>query len=554
MEQAEILRFLIGLLALIILPILLSPINIFFLLRIRKVMLKKIKILMSKNVDHDNIEFIDNQDLKEIPAKTNLKFLRFSSNSQIVEASSIRNKKVSLFRRSDHKRLLIEFLFVILYFLVVNKLLEDFSSLSKYIGDLLQSTNREFLKWGTTYNYILMISEFAQYFIFFIKCIGVWLFLKFIESFYQYGADKNWVLYGIKPLWKFVSYLFVSKWKFPLYFMLIISGIGILVSAMIIIPSFPENYELSLEYKNMSINDIEFNLYIYMLIFLVVGIVHFFIIYQLLLKNRNQTNIKLLILRVFGQYELSQNLFTKLGRYWQRFGSFFTVIDGSFYQVAWKKKYNSNIGIYIFISLVLFIIFSTSGMNIEEKIGKSSISNFLAILAFFSLFSPLIVIYYYNARKIKKDVISSEDKLNQRLQKLQKWPKKLDNNFKEVPVLCYNDTWRMAVEKLSKYSDTILMDLRGYSETNKGCEYEVNFLFDHVPINKIVFIADLQSVELIEQLLTKQWKMLLESSPNLTLKETKAIIYVSQDRKETYKETQGILDTLYNSLMIPSPQ
>jgi len=527
-----------GLVTLVLFIIVLGPIYSFFLYRIRKNILKRIDKLMSINVSQDQI--INKRQLKEIPATSKIQFNKLNVDSHLLEASSNRSKAVYKIRKTYHKRLLLEFVFLFLYFLIIY----DFTT---YVYDIYYELSLEYqtiqnraliekdlnslselaiMNWPLL-NYTEWIYNFASLFLLTIKILIGWLALSFIGSYYRFSAYKNKFSNAIKPLWNVIAYLIVAKWRFPLYFVLVI--MGFLLSTLTLIHS----------------HDLDGGGYLFnrTLLFIAIFTVHLITYRLITIRSRKQSNIKLLILRVFGMYKVSQNIFTKLATYWQLFGSYFTIVDKSFYQVYWKQKYNSNIGVFVFFTLTMFSVFGMLGSKIDQR-TNSSISAIFALLAVFSLIFPIIYIGRYNKRKIKRDIINSSNNLDERLEKLIVRPKNIDHSFKEVPLLCYNDTWKMAVDKLSKTVNIILMDLRGFSETNAGCEYEVNFLFDHVHIDKIIFITDSNSVATIEALLIAQWEVLIETSPNLNLNNPKLNIYVTENLKDRNIETQGILDAI----------
>lgn len=78
----------------------------------------------------------------------------------------------------------------------------------------------------------------------------------------------------------------------------------------------------------------------------------------------------------------------------------------------------------------------------------------------------------------------------------------------------------------------------------KGCEYEVDFLFDNVSIEKILFITDQQSISTIKNLLIGRWEMLIETSPNFKIINPKVQIYMTSGNKYNDRETQDIIDIL----------
>ena len=55
---------------------------------------------------------------------------------------------------------------------------------------------------------------------------------------------------------------------------------------------------------------------------------------------------------------------------------------------------------------------------------------------------------------------------------------------------CYDNTWRMVLRRLASGSDAVLMDLRGFSPWNAGCKFEIQELFNLIPLARVVFVVD----------------------------------------------------------------
>ena len=65
-----------------------------------------------------------------------------------------------------------------------------------------------------------------------------------------------------------------------------------------------------------------------------------------------------------------------------------------------------------------------------------------------------------------------------------------DGRFRVNEVYCRDDTWRPALQALIDASDTVLMDLRSFSNVNAGCVFELEQLVSRLPPEKIVFVYD----------------------------------------------------------------
>ena len=65
-----------------------------------------------------------------------------------------------------------------------------------------------------------------------------------------------------------------------------------------------------------------------------------------------------------------------------------------------------------------------------------------------------------------------------------------DGRFRIAEFFCHNDTWVPALRALLKRSDAILMDLRGFSQSNKGCLLELQELAVQRRIADTIFVVD----------------------------------------------------------------
>ena len=154
----------------------------------------------------------------------------------------------------------------------------------------------------------------------------------------------------------------------------------------------------------------------------------------------------------------------------------------------------------------------------------------------------------YEYRRIDREFIRSQEDLQGRLARLDAHPLQADFTFKGMPAMCYDNTWRIAVSEFVKRADALLMDLRGFSGERKGCEYEVDFLLDTMPINQILFMVDSESDrDLVRRLITDRWAELRTTSPNLDLPDPTARLYVSGEQDGG--DVQGLLDQLLAGAM-----
>jgi hypothetical protein len=69
--------------------------------------------------------------------------------------------------------------------------------------------------------------------------------------------------------------------------------------------------------------------------------------------------------------------------------------------------------------------------------------------------------------------------------------------------------------RLADESDAVLMDLRGFGAANAGCVFEINAIFELVPLSRAMFAVD-QSTDhgFMRRTMRQAWSQVKERSPN----------------------------------------
>jgi hypothetical protein len=118
------------------------------------------------------------------------------------------------------------------------------------------------------------------------------------------------------------------------------------------------------------------------------------------------------------------------------------------------------------------------------------------------------------AGRLQRRFIDGPDTLEQRLREIDQ-RRDVDGRFRIGGFFCHNDTWQMVLRRLVKDSDVVLMDLRGFSQSNRGCVFEINELLDVVLLRQIVFVADRTTDEsFLAQVFADAWASVTKASPN----------------------------------------
>jgi len=80
---------------------------------------------------------------------------------------------------------------------------------------------------------------------------------------------------------------------------------------------------------------------------------------------------------------------------------------------------------------------------------------------------------------------------------------------------CFDSTWQYTVVKLIPGADIVLMDLRGFNESNRGCVFELTELVNLIDLDRILVLADRDTDRnVLRRVLEQAWAGLRDDSPN----------------------------------------
>ena len=90
--------------------------------------------------------------------------------------------------------------------------------------------------------------------------------------------------------------------------------------------------------------------------------------------------------------------------------------------------------------------------------------------------------------------------------------------FRVTEFFCHDDTWKMTLARLADDSDAVLMDLRGFTQANAGCVFEIQEIFNVVSLARAVFaIDDSTDQTFMRQTMEHAWRQVKDRSPNRRL-------------------------------------
>src|SRR5262245_945180 len=93
-----------------------------------------------------------------------------------------------------------------------------------------------------------------------------------------------------------------------------------------------------------------------------------------------------------------------------------------------------------------------------------------------------------------------------------------EGQFRVAVFFCHGATLKLSLARLADDSDAVLMDLRGFSEINGGCVFEINELFNLAPLQHVVFAIDeTTDQDFMRKTMQNAWRRIRDHSPNRRL-------------------------------------
>jgi hypothetical protein len=118
------------------------------------------------------------------------------------------------------------------------------------------------------------------------------------------------------------------------------------------------------------------------------------------------------------------------------------------------------------------------------------------------------------AGRLQRRFITDSAVLEQRLAEtlLRRDP---DGRFRVSSFFCHADTWQTVLRRLTRESDLVLMDLRGFTPANEGCVYELNELLNVVRLEQCLLVVDDTTDQgFLSSALQQGWASVSADSPN----------------------------------------
>ncbi len=273
---------------------------------------------------------------------------------------------------------------------------------------------------------------------------------------------------------------------------------------------------------------------------------HVYLYLKLQKWNKKHGNYKLLILRVFNIQSNTNFIFEKIAKYWMHVGAYLTIVDTSFLFLQKKRIWRNFIPIIFFAILITWL----TCYVLESVLGiKDQDVNGTILISLIAIASTIHIVYSY--KQVTKRFIITKDDLDRCLAQLSNKPLNVLTTFRKRTVSCYDNTWAFVVSEFIQLADTILMDLRGYSEHRKGCQQEVNLLLNLVPVSKVTFVIDADAAFNVTALFSEACSNINSNSPNYNTGCIQINVYVMYlDKEMDYVHSNDIIALLTNSIPI----
>jgi hypothetical protein len=176
--------------------------------------------------------------------------------------------------------------------------------------------------------------------------------------------------------------------------------------------------------------------------------------------------LRLLLLRVFGAKRRSEWLLKRLGYYWRYAGS---------------------------IQLIAAPDLAAANLELDELLD-------------------------FMRGRLKRRFIKNTEDCARRVESLDVRPDP-DGRYRVNEFFCHDDVWHETVSALTRRSDAVLMDLRGFTPKNRGCVDELHHLVNAVAINRLVITVNDQTDHVyLRRTFEAAWANMGADSPNRDLR------------------------------------
>ncbi len=249
-------------------------------------------------------------------------------------------------------------------------------------------------------------------------------------------------------------------------------------------------------------------------------------------KKYNSVNgQKLLVLRVFGITRNTQSLFGHIVRRWPLIGPVVTIYDPTYAQFSFaRQRYKL---------IILLALPSLSLMAIVPKVAEMGKFLILIVATYYLCWIPIVLLW-----KVWHIRNASSRNLNAIKQRLNLGTHTFfRTRYPSIRLICSGDLWKPTIAHLVKWTNMILMDLRGFDKDKLGCKYELVYLMNNWSFDKTVFLTDASTdASLFENTIREIAHNLEPTSPNAQKQELVVHHYISSHTPGKFRfEIQPLL-------------
>lgn len=104
-----------------------------------------------------------------------------------------------------------------------------------------------------------------------------------------------------------------------------------------------------------------------------------------------------------------------------------------------------------------------------------------------------------------------------------------DGRYRINELRCFSNVWRFAVQRVAAHADVALMDLRGFSDSHRGCVFELTQLLNLVPPERILLLTDKRTdVEALTNVIHHAWANLSTTAPGRSCDNPEIHVLISE--------------------------
>ena len=223
---------------------------------------------------------------------------------------------------------------------------------------------------------------------------------------------------------------------------------------------------------------------------------------------------RLLVLRVFGVDTNTASLFQYIVQRWPFVGPVVTIVDPTYAAFTFAR---------VRYALAMFLTVP-SLLMLPPLTDPLSTTWTIVVRVSASYCIALPVIFIWTLWRLHQSTGRNLAGIQRRL--ALETLSFFQSRYSSIRMVCFDDLWQPTLRQLVRWSDTVMMDLRGFTTARRGSQWELGYLMNNWHLSRTLFLVDeTTDMALFRATLSHQWQTMRPESPNRKSRDVEVHVY-----------------------------